>query len=724
MLDFFKLIYGDLEGHVCVTRKGLDNTLTRDKFFEWPAQAEELVRFCERWQHEDVYFTPHLTDGKGRRKANMVAGRVAFGDADLFDPAKLKVEPSIIVHTSPDKSHVYWLVEDTTDPIELERMSHAVSVAHPKDTTGYDTGWATNKLLRVPGTSNNKYDVPYTLHYEVSGAVYTQGEFSEDYSLPDAVEVVSLTMADIPSREDALGAINYSVQLQEILEGRYFANQGYSRYKVLHLAQQELFRCGATNEQVFAILQNHDLNKWEADGVSNPDERLWDDIIRARAQSELTNSELLGDIDADLLPEQEELAFDFLSEEEKSTLKPTFVDKFANWSASKTSTARCFQEAAGFALLSTVLSELGHIPMNFGKEGLNLWFIAGGRSTVDRKSTVKRHMLSVLNALSDDEDYQYSLGSDFTVQGLSEVLLDKPNRSGIVYVDEFQGFLEETQKNYMSGTKSQLTDMFDGTIRGKLRSTSATKRKPEVQFSLSLYALGISKQIADQLTEEDFYSGFLTRFLWVMPPNDYIPPPITEGFDLAPEGKRKEDGEFLEIVQIMRQARTYFEQFTDGLDSPTESLDVAPEAHARMSQMLGDIEKAARRLGKEQIMSSGQRLVHNTYKAAGLLAMVECNERIELRHVLSAISYANGWFNNLITMANSISSTQWNRQLNEIAELLEKRGGDMQYGALYREFKAQYKPRDFKDMLEALQDSGYVKLRSEAGRSFVALATR
>lgn len=92
--------------------------------------------------------------------------------------------------------------------------------------------------------------------------------------------------------------------------------------------------------------------------------------------------------------------------------------------------------------------------------------------------------------------------------------------------------------------------------------------------------------------------------------------------------------------------------------------------------------------------------------------------------MVSAIRYANDWFSNLITMANSISSTVWNRQLNEIADLLEKRGGDMQYGALYREFKAKYKPKDFKDMLEALQDSGYIKLRSEAGRSFVAIATK
>lgn len=724
MKQFFEIVYGDLEGYVCITRRGMDGTLTRDKNFHWPTQAEDLVRYCERWSHEDVYYTPHLTNGEGRRKSDMVAGRVAFGDADTFNLPELLAEPTIIVHTSEDKSHVYWVVEDTTDPVELERMSHAVSAAHPKDTTGYDTGWATNKLLRVPGTSNNKYEVPYTLHYEVTGVAYTKEEFSGFYELPEAIEAVNLGMADIPSKEEAMKGLNWTIKLQEILEGTYFAGAGYDRSKILHLAEQELFRCGATNEQAFAILNGHSLNKWAEDGASKADERLWDDIIRARAQSELSNAEILGELDADLLPEVEEFAFDFLTPEEKHSLKPTFVDLFANWSAAKTSTARCFQEAAAFGIMSTVLSELGHIPMFFGKERLNLWFIVAGRSTIDRKSTVKRHMLSVLQALSDEEDYQYNLGSDFTVQGLSDALLDKPNRSGIVYVDEFQSFLEETTKSYMAGTKGQLTDMFDGVVRGKLRSTANVKRRSEVEFSLSLYGLGIAKQIADQLTEEDFYSGFLTRFLWVMPPNDFVPPSITEGYELAPKDKRKDDSEFIQIVQTLRQARTYFEQFTDGLDAPTEALDVTDEAHARMKKHLSDIESAARRIGKEQIMSSGQRLNHATYKAAGLLAMIECKETIELQHVLTAISYSNSWFANLLTMASSISTTHWNRQLHEIVELLDKRDGEMQYGALYREFKAQYKPRDFKDMIEALKDSGYIKIRVEAGRSFVTSATR
>ena len=724
MRDFFNLLYGELEGFVCVTRRGADNNLTRDKFYSWPAQVDDLVRYCERWSHEDVYVTPHLTDGEGRRKKNMVAGRVAFGDADLLPLEQLKVTPTITVHTSEDKNHVYWVIEGTTDPIELERLSHAVSVAHPKDTTGYDVGWATNKLLRVPGTSNNKYEVPYVVNYDVSGVQYTVEEFSAQYSLPEKIEATTVENADIPSREEAMNAINWTVRLEEIIQGTYMANQGYSRFEVLHLAQQELFRCGATNEQAFAILQNHTLNKWREDGVSDADARLWDDIIRARAKSELSNSELVGELEQDLLPQVEDFNFAFLNDEERATLKPTFIDKFANWSASKTSTARPFQEAAAFGVLSTVLAELAHIPMNFGPEHLNMWFIIGGRSTIDRKSTVKRHMLSLLNALSDEEEYMYNLGSDFTAQGLSEVMLDRPNRSGVIYVDEFQGFLEELSKNYMTGTKAQLTDMFDGTVRGKLRSTTATKRRAEVKFALTMYALGIAKQISAQLTEEDFYSGFLTRFLWVIPPSDYIPPSITEGYELQPKEKRKEDSEFIEMVQMLNTARTYFEQFTDGLSAPTEPLDIAPEAHERMRQHLKDIEVFARRIGKEQIISSGQRLNHATYKAAGLLAMIECKERIELQHVLTAIRYSEDWFNNLITMSESISSTDWNRQLDDIMGVVNKHKGDMQYGALYREFRALYKPRDFRDMITALQDSGFISLRTEVGRTFVKSNTR
>src|SRR5690606_32555785 len=242
--------------------------------------------------------------------------------------------------------------------------SHAVSVAHPKDSTGYDTGWATNKLLRVPGTSNNKYSVPYELHYEVTGLTYTQDSFAEHYKLPEKLEVVTLDMSDIPTKEEAMEGINWSVQLQEILQGTYFANQGYSRHKVLHLAIHEMFRAGATNEQVFAILRNHTLNKWVEDGVSQPEQRLWDDIVRARVQSELSNVDILSEMDADLLPELPETTFDFLTEDEHKQLKPTFIDKFASWSAGKTTTSRVFQEAAAINTLSTVFADLGNLPLS------------------------------------------------------------------------------------------------------------------------------------------------------------------------------------------------------------------------------------------------------------------------------------------------------------------------------------------------------------------------
>lgn len=714
------MIYGNLEGSVCITRLNpLDpNIPPRDKFFKYPEELDELVAYCNRWSHEDTFCTPHLNDGNGRRKTNMTAGQVAFGDADSFKPSMLELEPSIIVRTSPEKSHVYWLIEDSTDPLELETLSHAVSLAHPKDSTGYDVGWATNKLLRVPGTTNNKYGEPYEVNYEVTGLVYTVEEFKAVYDTPDRLELEEFERSDIPEREEAMEAIQWTVQLQELLTESYAANQGYSRYVVLHKAIQELFRCGATNEQAFAILQNHSLNKWAEDNISDADQRLWDDIIRARAKSELENSDVLSDLDADLLPEQPEARYDLLREGEHELLKPTFIDLFADWSGAKTKTARVYQEAAAFGVLSTVFSELAHLPMNFGPEYLNMWFIIAGRSTIDRKSTVMRHMMQVLDYISDD-DYEYDLGGNFTTEGIAKATLNKSNRSGIIVRDEFQGLLQELEKNYMSGAKGQLTMMYDGNIPGRLRASEDTTRKAKVKFALSFYGLGIANQITDLLTEEDFYSGFLTRFIWVTPPRDYIPPEVTDGFELQDMSKSKHDDKFIDLAETVRSARTYFELWYDGHDSPTLPIEVAPEAHERMRMQLEDISSIAKRLGKEQFISSGQRLSHSTYKAAACLAMIECRDRVELRDVLAAINYSSSWFSNMINMSEKISSSDWERQLENVTKFLEKRGKKMTKGALYREFRAQYKPRDFHEVLEALQSSGYIRLTSEVGRHMV-----
>jgi hypothetical protein len=369
-----------------------------------------------------------------------------------------------------------------------------------------------------------------------------------------------------------------------------------------------------------------------------------------------------------------------------------------------------FHVAAGFSVLSTVFSDFAHIHLMFGKEPLNLWFMPTGQSTVDRKTTVLNQMLSMLRDLGREGVYDYSIGSDFTVSGLSDQLLDSPNRSGIVHIDEFQGFLEELGKNYMAGTKGALTAMYGGYIKGKLRSTATTKRKPEVAYSLNFYAMGITKQVAAALDREDFLSGFLTRFIYVSPPDDYVPPEITDGFELAPRNQAKHGDKVYEaLVDKVRAARTVHEGFLDP-EMPTQPIDISQEAHERVKRFMEDMAASVRSEGKEELVSTTMRLSISVYKCAALLAMVECAQEVTIDHVLAAINFANDWYMNILRMVDIISESSWVKIQDSIIEALCEGGSSMDSKKLYAKFKDDYKPRDYAEVIKALQDAGEIQL--------------
>lgn len=720
MKDFFNFVLGDSgSGFICITRcDPLTGAPTRDKFFDFETELDEAVAHCTRFSHESIYFVPNLLSEKNRRKPAVKYGECAFAEADLFPVEDFRVAPSLVVNTSPNKTHVYWKIEDETDPMQLERLSHGVVQAHPKGDTGLDTGYNAAKLLRVPGTTNLKYAEPYKVNYEITGETYTVEEFAKVYPLAEVGVVINSEMPEgFPTRAEAMNQINYTAELDDILRGEYRKDTG--RYKALHLALHELFRAGATNEAAFAIVEGTDLHKWRTDGVSEADQRLWEDIQRARGKSELVDPSEAAPL---AIPEtiEEYKNIDFLSKEERASLKPTIVDEFVAWSGSKTHTSPDFQIAAGINILSTVFSDFGHVPMKFGKLPLNLWFLVSGRSTTDRKTTVLYHMMDVLRGLSREEDFHYNFGSDFTVAALSDQLLDRPNRSGLVHVDEFQGFLAELGKNYMAGTKDALTAMYSGRIKGKLRSTAEKKMRPEVNFQLSFYAMGITTQIAEALTREDFLSGFLTRFIWVSPSKNFVSPDINDGFELESlDVQNRGDDKFIDIINQIRAARDHFEMFSEALDAPTTAIRPTEDAMKRIHKLRTDMVGVAKDFGKDELISSADRLSQSVLKVAALFAMADCRVVVEVHDVLSATQYANSWFMNLLRMEDQVNSSTWVKDQEEVIAALIEAQSSIDARDLYKKFKDKHKPREYNEMVKALVDAGEIQLVQEKKRVLV-----
>jgi len=99
-----------------------------------------------------ISLTINETDGKGRKKENIIKIRSLFAD---FDGQKLPVswelEPSMIVETSPGKYHVYWFVDDF--PVELfSQIQENIAYRYKTDTAMKDI----TRALRIPGFYHQK----------------------------------------------------------------------------------------------------------------------------------------------------------------------------------------------------------------------------------------------------------------------------------------------------------------------------------------------------------------------------------------------------------------------------------------------------------------------------------------------------------------------------------------------------------------------------------------
>ena len=716
--EFFEFLYAGIEGMAVAARMDGQGNPSQQRFFKWPVQKRELLAHTAENAKRDVYTSPALFKQTNARKRSVKAIQVVHADADTFNVEDALLPPSGKAHTSEGKTHLYWKITDCTDASLIEPLAHSVSKTHDKKTTGLDTGWASNKLLRVPGTTNTKYAKPYEVTFELTGHEYTLAEFSEAYPPVQTVVDAFKEMGTLPGMGPALKSLKASPELMQLLNKSTAGN--VDRSDALFLLENELFRSGATDEAAFVICRTHPYNKF-AD-KNNADELLWDDVVRARSKSEIGAVEETEDYEAVVTvePSAKDKSVDFLSLAEKASLKGTFIDDYVAWASSKTDAAPEYHVASACMILSTVFSDFGHAVPKFGRLPLNLWFMVLGETTRSRKSTTRALGMSFIKALTviptednpDVVEYNYDLGSDFTPEALDNELLKRPNRSALLHRDEAQGWIQEMDKKaYMAGAKGKMTELYDGHVSGKLRATGDQNRRGSVDISLTLFLMGIASQVADYLTQDDFRSGFLTRFIYV----EAAPPPRSAKSDWLEQSDIHEvkmgDEVHTAMVRKIENARQHWEDFRADSNSPTLPVPCVPEAWRRLNKFIVDVLDSAEGHQRHQIIeAASDRLTKSILKLATLLAMLDCCDQVELPHMLAAINYASSWFTHMVNMANRISESNWARSQTAVEEFILLKGGTVKWETVYRQFRADLRADEFLKIIQALTDAGLISV--------------
>lgn len=146
-------LFDGLEGYVCIASKGTD---IQQQYYRFPGALPAAVASAavSDAAGNEAYFCTHLLTRKLRRQESAAAIHALWADGDGTTIPEGFPEPTLVVESSPGRHHYYWRLTEPVSPAEAAGLNRRLAY-----TIGADrSGWDLTQLLRVPGTSNRKYE--------------------------------------------------------------------------------------------------------------------------------------------------------------------------------------------------------------------------------------------------------------------------------------------------------------------------------------------------------------------------------------------------------------------------------------------------------------------------------------------------------------------------------------------------------------------------------------
>jgi hypothetical protein len=174
-----------------------------------------------------------------------------------------------------------------------------------------------------------------------------------------------------------------------------------------------------------------------------------------------------------------------------------------------TDAPREYNIACALSVHAALIGNNLHLPFGGQALRLNLWALILGPSSDFRKSTTISQARRTVRRLYDGQvDAAPLLPDEFSREALLKRLSDRPQ--GLLTYSEFSGALATFGRDYMSGTKETLADLYDGppTYERTIGAQSFTIR----DACLSILAASQTEWFLEKLKAGDVRGGFLARF--------------------------------------------------------------------------------------------------------------------------------------------------------------------------------------------------------------------
>jgi len=708
-VTFFRIIYGETEGYVCISKREPGTRTFEEYFFKYPLELGRMVEYCNQYSMtHDIYYCPQVFAEKRRQKEYVKTCPTVWADLDTCSPSEMLVQPSIAIQSSPGRYQALWVFKEPLDSLDAEDLSKRIAYYHAE--SGADrSGWDLTQLLRVPFTLNHKYrdllspGAPQVKILSTSKADYQLEDFVE-YPQIEGQEFSDIQFPEkLPERDQVLEDHRGVLKPQVWVLLQETPATDWSR--ALWQLEMLLAEAGMTREEMYVVAREAACNKYERDGKS--EKFLWRDVCKAYAKN-LSNVDDLAQG-----PVVESLK-DLLTEAEREYCQqnPTFIEEYVEWAKTLGDAAWQYHQAGAFVILSSLLAGTVRLPTSFGLVVPNLWFMILADTTLTRKTTA----MDIAMDLIVEVDSDAVLATDGSLEGLMTSLSMRPGRPSVFLRDEFSGLLESmTRKDYYAGMAETLTKLYDGKFQKRVLRKEVLEVRDPV---LIIFAGGIKTRIMDLLTPEQVASGFMPRFVIISAESDVARlKPLGPPTDRSLEGRAK-------IIGLLKKFHTHYnaEQLIK-VEGKTVAVPRRWDAtltdaawsryNALESEMLN---QGLNAMQSDLTTPTFDRLAKSGLKMAVLLAAAETlsgTVTVQEQHVVRAFYYIEQWRYHTAQVVQNIGKTGDERRIERVYQAIQRRP-DITRSTLMQSYHLN--AREAEHVLTTLEQRGVI-IRIKQGRT-------
>ena len=174
----FMEAFGERHSFQTFCDKGKNRRIIRQLHGTIQEHISELYELNK--QGAGVFFTVNQTNGRGRTTDCITRVRSVFIDLDGAPlPEHFTLQPHLIVNTSPDKYHVYWLVKDMPLP-SFTLYQQALAAKFDADPKVKDLP----RVMRIAGFYHHKKSpYPIKIQKQMTAEPYTMSEIRDGLGL-------------------------------------------------------------------------------------------------------------------------------------------------------------------------------------------------------------------------------------------------------------------------------------------------------------------------------------------------------------------------------------------------------------------------------------------------------------------------------------------------------------------------------------------------------------